>query len=171
MKSIRMFHAVILCALLLAFTSCEGQSEKTTYTNRQNGMSYSFIFNGDSTFSMHYHSENQAELGASMMEETGAAPIMFTTVYDYDVISGTYSGKPSSNGEILMSVTKKISVPDDSAISKRITDAMLAGDNKMTVTNDDFPLADLAPDSDDARTRGKIQGKTLTIGGLSFTRE
>ncbi|MEE3312756.1 MAG: hypothetical protein VZR56_01220 [Treponema sp.] len=171
MKSIRKFSSLIFFVLALALGSCREKSEKTTYTNIQNGMSYSFVFNGDSTFSMHYHSENQANLGASMMEEVGADPIMFTTVYDYDVISGTYKGKAGSNGEILMTVTKKISVPDDSSISKRITDAMLVGDNKMTVTNDDFPLADLAPNSDDAKTRGKIQGKTLTIGGLSFTRE
>ena len=162
MKSIRKFSSLIFFVLALTLGSCREKSEKTTYTNIQNGMSYSFVFNGDSTFSMHYHSENQANLGASMMEEA---------VYDYDVISGTYKGKAGSNGEILMTVTKKISVPDDSSISKRITDAMLVGDNKMTVTNDDFPLADLAPNSDDAKTRGKIQGKTLTIGGLSFTRE
>ena len=63
MKSIRKFSSLIFFVLALTLGSCREKSEKTTYTNIQNGMSYSFVFNGDSTFSMHYHSENQANLG------------------------------------------------------------------------------------------------------------
>ena len=166
----KILATIFIFTLSLALASCKGKDQSVTYVNATDKETYSFVFNKDSTFAMHYHLEQNTSWDSLLSETDLSDPVKFSIIYDYDVISGTYTGKPASNGKIQMIVNQKIYIPDGSDMQSKITNFLLAGNSTMTVTNEDYPLVPISS-SDEQNPSGTINGKTLTIGNVNFIRK
>ncbi len=159
------FAMIFILTLIFTLASCTGKTDGVTYSNAGGGETYSFTFLDDSSFFMHYHMEQNKGWDSLLSDENLSSPVTFTIVYDYDVISGTYEGRPGKDGELRMNVKKRISIPEDSQMGSKITNALMAGNSTMSVTNDDYPLV---PSSGEEGINGTVKGKILSIGNLKF---
>ena len=107
------FAMIFILTLIFTLASCTGKTDGVTYSNAGGGETYSFTFLDDSSFFMHYHMEQNKGWDSLLSDENLSSPVTFTIVYDYDVISGTYEGRPEKDGELRMNVKKRISIPDE----------------------------------------------------------
>lgn len=146
---------LLAAALVLGFVSCDNASnpesgdENTSSSNAAIVASYNsgtmtYNFRSDSTFSIHYYSQ-----------ETDADG--FTVIYDYDQAEGTYTGNPNQDGDISITIRTAVSnagsspstsiapissrtAATNSVVQEKIARAKEAGESYVVITNDDIPL-------------------------------
>mgnify|MGYP007102019923 FL=1 len=85
----------------------------------------------------------------------------FSLIVNLDTFIGTYTGDPTSDGTVKITVSKMVdedSIDEEQLMNKVLT-AVQAGKTSLTVTNSDFPLVEVS----DVSVSAVISGKTATI--------
>lgn len=100
-----------------------GASTVAVYKDTESGVK-TVTFYPDKTFKVHVNGE-QSESGVKL-------------VFDFDFMTGTYTGAPDADGEIVLTVVK--SVIYEANLARKVADAVAAGKTSVTFTNADYPL-------------------------------
>lgn len=115
-----------------SFVSCSDDSDDdgagtvAVYKDTEDGTE-TVTFYPDKTFKVHVNGE-QSESGVKL-------------VFDFDFMTGTYTGAPDADGEIVLTVVK--SVIYEANLARKVADAVAAGKTSVTLTNADYLLVDV----------------------------
>ncbi len=130
-----------------------------TYKGTVDGSLMTVTFNTDGTFDMHTNVST---------EEAG-----FSLLMDLDVGKGTFTGDPSTDGEITMTVLKVADVDSDEAgdiAVAKMSQVLSSGGNTIEITNDDLPLVDYKGSAKDQTMTFVISDGKLDMDGAILSR-
>lgn len=116
-----------------SFVSCSDDSDDdgagtvAVYKDTEDGTE-TVTFYSDKTFKVHVNGE-ESEAG-------------FKMVFDFDAMTGTYTGAPESDGDVVLTIAKAVNedAMSESAIMQKVMTAAQAGKTSVTFTNADYPL-------------------------------